>query len=170
MTTPTERTISIPVSLVTHVVIGCIIALIALVALFVYFQLPAVHPHRGGALALAIIASAGALSYWLWCASQCLKADVQDNAQAIEDARAEIRNVKAETLAKLDTVIGRLDELSEETGGNRGAIKELTDAVDANAAAIAAMTKALNVLRECYLQEGTVENAREKKEEPRDTW
>jgi len=170
MATPTsaDRTISIPVSLATHVVIGCLIALVALAAMFAYFQLPTSH-YRGVALTIAIIASAGALSYWLWCASQCLHADVRANGVAIDDARAEIRTAKAEALARLDRVLTVLGELREEIGQNRGAIKEHTDAVDANTAAVTAMTKALNVLRECYLQEGVIQQD-QPKEAPRKNW
>lgn len=161
--TPSERTISIPVSVATHVVIGCVIALVALVALFVYFQLPSPHSHyRGVALALTIIASAGALSYWLWCTSQCLRANVRANGYAIEDVRAELRTAKAEVLAKLDGLSGRIDTIDEEITENRGAIKEVTDAVDD-------LAKAIRALRECYLQEGTIPK-REDEEAPHQDW
>jgi hypothetical protein len=178
MTSPADRTISIPVSLATHVTIGCLIALIALASFFVYTQLPTEHAHyRGSALTLTIVASVGALSYWLWCASQCLHADVRANGAAIEEARdearAEIRTAKAEVLARSDTTTHRLDArisaLAEEVAENRRSIKELTDAFSANTAAMVAMTKAFNVLRECYLQEGTTQS-RADQEAPRENW
>lgn len=181
MASPTsaDRTISIPVSLATHVVIGCLIALVALAAMFAYFQLPNSH-HRSVALTITVIASAGALSYWLWCASQCLRADVRANAVAIEDARdearAETRAAKAEVLARHDTSTDRLDArisgLGEDVADHSRSIKELTDAFEANTAAMIAMTKAFKVLRECYLQQGTAQDAHDKepKEAPPEDW
>lgn len=165
----TDRTISIPVSAAMHVVIGCVIALLALTAFFVYAQLPNEHDkYRSGALALGIVAAVAALTYWLWCTSQCLRADVRANAVAIEDARAEIRTAKAEVLARLDGLAGRLDSIADETAQNRGSIKELTDTADQTAAALDKVAKAMKALQECYLQEGTIPAPR--KDQDRETW
>lgn len=172
MTSPTspDRTISIPVSAATHVAIGCVIALLALAAFFVYTQLPAAHAdYRGGALALGIVAAVAALTYWLWCTSQCLRADVRANAVAIEDARAELRTAKAEVLARLDGLAGRFDAIADEIAQNRGSIKELTDATDETTNALGKLAKELKALRECYLQEGTIPSPR-KDDAPRENW
>jgi hypothetical protein len=143
-----DRTISIPVSAATHVAIGCVIALLALTAFFVYTQLPARHgDYRGGALSLGILAGVGALTYWLWCTSQCLWVDIRANAVAIEDARAELRTAKAEMFAKVDALDLRIDIIAEDITENRGSIKEVTDA-------LGDVAKGLKALRECYLQEG----------------
>lgn len=154
MTSP-ERTISIPVSTATHVVIGCVFALIAITAFWVALQLPAELAHyRGSALTITFIASVGATSYGLLCANHRLKFRVDDNAEAIADARAELRTAKAEIFAKidsidakLDNIATRLDELGGEVGQNRGAIKELTDAVDE-------ARNSVEALQDCYLKEG----------------
>jgi len=169
MTSP-EKTISISVPTAQHVAIGCLLALVALCAFFVYTQLPAEQAHlRGSALALAIVGSVAAMSYWLWCASQCLRSDVRDNGTAIEDARAELRTAKAEIFAKLDSIIARLDDLGDEVGQNRGEIKELTDAVDGAAEAVREIAGDVVALQECYLTEGEIPAQRARKEAPRES-
>lgn len=150
-----EKTIHIPVSTATHVVIGCTIALIGILAFWVYTQLPSHQAnYRGTAFAIALIAAFGVTSYGLLCANHRLKFHVDDNAEAIQGARAELRTAKAEISAKidllapkLDTIAARLDELGNEVSENRGAIKELTDAVDE-------ARNSVEALQDCYLEEG----------------
>jgi hypothetical protein len=147
MTSP-EKTIHIPVSTATHVVIGCTIALIAITAFWVYTQLPSHQAnYRGTAFAIALIAAFGVTSYGLLCANHRLKFHVDDNAEAIEAARAELRTAKAELFVKLDRIAARLDELGSEVGQNSGTIKELTDAVDE-------ARNSVEVLQDCYSKEG----------------
>lgn len=143
-----------------HTAIGVVIALLALVAFFVYAQLPPHHAdYRGGAFALGSVAAAAALSYWLWCANRCLRDDVSANAEAIEDARAELRTAKAEVLAKLDGMALHVSEIAQAVAENQGSTKELT-------AALGEVSKGLTVLTECYLQEGTIPP----KDGPPETW
>jgi hypothetical protein len=157
-----EKTIHIPVSAATHVAIGCVIALIAVTAFWVALQLPAELAHyRFGALTITFVAAVGAISYGLLCANHRLKFHVNDNAHAIDAARAELRTAKAQTFAKvdlldakLDRIAARLDELGDDVGQNHGAIKELTDAVDE-------ASNAVEALQDCYLEEGQAPDRKE---------
>lgn len=146
-----EKTIHIPVSAATHVAIGCTIALIAVTAFWVYTQLPSHQAnYRGAAFAIALTAAFGVTSYGLLCANHRLKFHVDDNAEAIEAARAELRTAKAQTFAKIDLLGAKLDTVAarlDEFGGELGAIKELADAVDEAKLSVEA-------LQDCYLEEG----------------
>lgn len=167
MTQPT-RVITIPVPAALHTVCGVVLALITITAFWAHIEIPPGHPNKGTALGISIFSGCTALTYWLWCGQQCTRAGMQDIAESVEDARAELRTAKAEVLAKIDGMAAHVSEIDAVVAENQGSIKELTDAVDGLTASLGKVAQGLRALRECYLQEGTIPEADE--DVPPETW
>lgn len=142
MSTPTvpARTISIPVSAAWHAGIGIVLALIAITAFWVHFQLPEANPYKETATEIGLLAGFGALSYWLWCDLQRGRAERLDIDDAVAAAVAAAEAREARLLAVLQ-------EMSEAVCANGTAVKELDGAVTEN-------TGAIEALQDCYLEEG----------------
>lgn len=139
MTAPSEpaRIIAIPVSAAWHTGIGIVLALIAVMAFWVHFQLPVGHAYKVTAAIIGFVASCLALAYWLWCTLQRARADLRDAKRAAEEMEARLIVIIDEAAANL----------SGQAAENRGAIKELRESVDEN-------TGAVEALQDTYIEEG----------------
>lgn len=111
--TTNPATISIPVSAAWHLVVGIVLALIAIVAFWVHFQLATHSAYRATAIGVGLLAACTALTYWLWCAIQCLRAETAEHREATDAITEDV-----------DELRGDLDRIEE-------AVKELTGAVNA---------------------------------------
>lgn len=133
MTTPTEpaRTISIPITAAWHTGIGTLIALTAIMGFWMHLQLPVGHTYRGSALAIGIVGSGFALTYWAVCTVQCGRTDTAAVAEAIQAVEERQRVILA--------AIQGIDDQNAATGT---AIEELNKAITENTGAIEALQDA----------------------------
>lgn len=138
MTAPSvpARTISIPVSAATHAAVGVVLALIAVMAFWVHIELPIGHIYRGTALAIGVVGSGFALTYWAVCTVQCGRAETADVAETLQavDERQRV-------------ILAAVQGVADQGGSN-------ADAVGGLGKKIAENTGALEALQDTYLNEG----------------
>ncbi|HEU4681126.1 MAG TPA: hypothetical protein VFS51_05235 [Gemmatimonadales bacterium] len=153
MTQPT-KTITIPVPAALHTITGILLALITITAFWIHFELPAGHPYKGTAMGVCFLAGSTALTYWLWCGQQCTRSATLDVKEAVEETERLAAEREKRFLEATREVLCAVSVLAEEVTDNRGAIKEVTDAVDSVTAAISEVLGAVTALQDCYLAEG----------------
>lgn len=163
MSTPTEstRTISIPVSAATHVVVGILIALIAITAFWANSQLPHSNDYRGTAIGIGVVGAFSAIAYWLKCDLQRGRIERHDIADTLDATAREAREREGRLLAVLERIDanlvenrGAIKKIADAVDVNTAAIKELREAVGANTETVAENTGAVEALQDCYREEG----------------
>lgn len=138
-TTGDTFTISIPRTAASHLLLGIALGVGAVAAFIAYANLPTGYPIRGVALGVGVVGSCGALTYWIWCTIQCIKATSEAGlvAQQHESTRQSTRQAAA--------ILAALEQAHRDH-------KEIVEQVDA-------LTTSIGVLRDCYLDEGRIQDA-----------
>jgi hypothetical protein len=155
MTATRRVTISISIPAAVHLGIGIVLTLTAIAAFALYNQLPAESHHRGNALGAGVVGAILTAAYWLSCCIQ------RGKAETIE-VRTELKETAKEASEREKRLLSALEHNAEEIAENRHEIKRLNDNV-------AGLTKKINVLRDCYLEEGTLLVLPALEEAPKDT-
>lgn len=141
-------TISIPRTAAGHLLLGIALATGAIAAFITYASIPTGYPIRGIALGAGVIGACGALTYWIWCTLQCIKATSKASHEATRNAIAALIAEQRERDKRAASRETMLLEALEDVHRDH---KKLTDAIDA-------LTKAFGILRDCYLEEGRVQD------------
>lgn len=134
-TTGDTFTISIPRTAASHLLLGIALGVGAVAAFIAYANLPTGYPIRGVALGVGVVGSCGALTYWIWCTLQCIKATSEAGLVAQQH----------ESTRQAAEIIAALEQAHRDH-------KEIVDQVDA-------LTTSIGVLRDCYLEEGRIQDA-----------
>lgn len=134
-TTGDTFTISIPRAAASHLLLGIALGVGAVAAFIAYANLPTGYPIRGVALGVGVVGSCGALTYWIWCTIQCIKATSEAGLVAQQH----------ESTRQAAAILTALEQAHRDH-------TEIVDQVDA-------LTKSIGVLRDCYLEEGRIQDA-----------
>lgn len=134
-TTGDTFTISIPRTAASHLLLGIALGVGAVAAFIAYANLPTGYPIRGIALGVGVVGSCGALTYWIWCTLQCIKATSEAGLVAQQH----------ESTRQAAAILAALEQAHRDH-------KEIVDQVDA-------LTTSIGVLRDCYLEEGRIQDA-----------
>lgn len=134
-TTGDTFTISIPRTAASHLLLGIALGVGAVAAFIAYANLPTGYPIRGVALGVGVVGSCGALTYWIWCTIQCIKATSEAGLVAQQH----------ESTRQAAAILTALEQAHRDH-------TEIVDQVDA-------LTKSIGVLRDCYLEEGRIQDA-----------
>lgn len=134
-TTGDTFTISIPRTAASHLLLGIALGVGAVAAFIAYANLPTGYPIRGVALGVGVVGSCGALTYWIWCTLQCIKATSEAGLVAQQH----------ESTRQAAAILTALEQAHRDH-------TEIVDQVDA-------LTKSIGVLRDCYLEEGRIQDA-----------
>src|SRR5690606_21147230 len=87
-TTGDTFTISIPRTAASRLLLGIALGVGAVAAFIAYANLPTGYPIRGVALGVGVVGSCGALTYWIWCTIQCIKATSEAGHETTHEALA----------------------------------------------------------------------------------
>lgn len=134
-TTGNTFTISIPRTAASHLLLGIALGVGAVAAFIAYANLPTGYPIRGVALGVGVVGSCGALTYWIWCTLQCIKATSEAGLVAQQH----------ESTRQAAAILAALEQAHRDH-------TEIVDQVDA-------LTTSIGVLRDCYLEEGRIQDA-----------
>lgn len=144
-TTGDTFTISIPRTAASRLLLGIALGVGAVAAFVAYANLPTGYPIRGVALGVGVVGSCGALTYWIWCTIQCIKATSEAGHETTHEALAGLVAQQHESTRQAAAILAALEQAHRDH-------TEIVEQVDA-------LTTSIGVLRDCYLEEGRIQDA-----------
>lgn len=162
-------TISFSVPSTVHLIAGLVLAAAAIVAYVLHFTLPLDDPYRNTAASIGNLASFVTVGYCMLCVSRGNRADTAELAESTDAAttaaakrQEEIRSIlvaatesiRSTLEAATTAILLSLREIAEQQTDDRGALKQLEEAVNGATEAVAEAIGAVEALQDCYLAEG----------------
>lgn len=159
MTAPAKRvTVSFTIPSTLHLIAVLALVAGAITAYAMHFALPHDDPYRDTAANIGNLAGFIAVGYCALCIGRRNRSDTADLADiteaAIQAAAERQAGIQSTLEAATTAILLSLREIAEHQSEDRGAVKQLEEAVNAATEAVTEALGAVEALQDCYIAEG----------------